>query len=100
MSAGQVTDNGAWTVPLNLHAAEWAQLSLPVTLTVEVPSGKVLPLGGLAVAEAPLQPPLVPTEKVTAAPPGPVASAFLLTGQVAARGALTVCVTGLEVLRS
>ena len=61
---------------------ELPHVSLAVASTVVVPTGKVLPLGGLAVTNGGgLQPPLALTLKNTVAPLGPVATVVMLVGQ-------------------
>jgi hypothetical protein len=50
-----------YTVTVKLHVALLPQVSLAVTITIVVPIGKVLPLGGLAMALGGVQPPLAVT---------------------------------------
>lgn len=60
---------GLTTVTWNEQLVLLPQLSLAVTRTVVVPTGKVLPLGGLAVTNGGgLQPPVADTVKNTTAP--------------------------------
>ena len=60
---------GGFTVTVKLQLVEWPQVSLADTNTVVRPSGKVLPLGGLALTNGGgLQPPLAVTLKKTVAP--------------------------------
>ena len=49
---------GGSTVTVKLQVAVWPQASLAVQVTVVVPTGKVLPLGGLQVTVTGGQPPL------------------------------------------
>ena len=63
------------------------QLSLAVLITVVVPIGKVLPLGGTAVTKGGgLQPPLAMTLKYTMAPPELVALTVRFEEQVSSSG--------------
>ena len=50
---------GGFTVMLNTHVAVCPQASLAVQVTVVVPTGKVLPEGGLQTTVTGGQPPLV-----------------------------------------
>jgi hypothetical protein len=61
-------------------------VSLAVAVTVVVPIGNVLPLGGAAVTEGWPQPPLAVTEKNTVAPLELVATATILLGQSTVSG--------------
>ena len=45
------------TVTVKEQVAPWPQLSLAVQVTVDVPTGKVLPEGGLQTTESALHPP-------------------------------------------
>jgi hypothetical protein len=56
------------TVTVKLQLVDVPQLSLAVTITVVVPTGNVLPLGGVAVTFGVEQPPLAETLKNTFAP--------------------------------
>ena len=69
------------TVTVKLHVAVLPQVSLAVTVTVVVPTGNVLPLGGLATTVGGVHPPLALTVKNTVAPPGPVAATVIFDGQ-------------------
>ena len=65
----QMSVIGVWTtVTWNEQLAELPQVSLAVQVTVLVPIGKVLPLGGLAVMVRLVQPPLAVLLKKTVAP--------------------------------
>jgi hypothetical protein len=61
MLLGQLIINCGYTVTVKLHVSLLPQLSLAVAVTVVVPTGKVLPLGGLATTLGELQPPLAVT---------------------------------------
>ena len=63
-----------------LHVALFPQVSLAVAVTVVVPTGNVLPLGGLATIIGGVHPPLAVTVKNTTAPAGPVAMVVMLLG--------------------
>jgi hypothetical protein len=52
---------GATTVTVNWQEALWPQLSVAITVTVVVPIGNVLPLGGFATIFTGGHPPLVVT---------------------------------------
>ena len=65
---------------VKLQLVELPQVSLAVEITVVVPTGKLLPLGGLATMVAGLQPPLAVTVKNTTAPLGPVATVVMFDG--------------------
>ena len=43
---------------VKLQLVEWPQVSLAVQVTVDDPTGKVLPLGGLQTVDGGLHPPL------------------------------------------
>ncbi len=62
------------------------QVSEAVTITVVVPTGKVLPLGGLAITFGVLQPPLAETLKKTVAPAALVAATVMLEEQLSVMG--------------
>jgi hypothetical protein len=83
MFVEQVRLIGVWvTVTVKLQLVELPQVSLAVASTVVVPTGKVLPLGGLAVTNGGgLQPPLAFTVKNTLAPLGLVATVVMFDGQ-------------------
>src|ERR1051325_6379120 len=71
------------TVTVNVQVALWPQLSLAVHVTVVVPMGKVLPLGGLHTTVTGAQPPpVVGAGYVTLAPAALDAAAFWFGGQV------------------
>ena len=61
MFDGQEIINCGYTVTVKLHVALLPQVSLAVAVTVVVPTGKVLPLGGLATTLGGLHPPLAVT---------------------------------------
>jgi galactitol-specific phosphotransferase system IIC component len=65
-------------VTVKLQLVELPHVSLAVAFTVVVPTGKVLPLGGLATMVGGVQPPLAVTVKNTTAPAGPVATVVML----------------------
>jgi hypothetical protein len=67
-------------VTVKLQLVELPQVSLAVEITVVVPTGKLLPLGGLATMVGGLQPPLAVTVKNTTAPLGPVATVVMFDG--------------------
>ena len=69
---------------LNTQVAVCPQASLAVQVTVVVPTGKVLPEGGLQTTVTGGQPPLVVGAKFTIAPAGPLAVMTLFDGQVIA----------------
>jgi hypothetical protein len=74
---------GGLTVMVKLQLVLPPQLSLAVQVTVVVPTGKVLPLGGLQVTVGGgLHPPLAELVKNTVAPPGPVALTVRLDEQL------------------
>jgi hypothetical protein len=59
MLDGQVIANGGYTVTVKLQLVESPHVSLALQVTVVVPIGKVLPLGGLQTSVGGgLQPPL------------------------------------------
>src|ERR1019366_3342065 len=62
------------TATVKLHVAVLPQASLAVTVPVVVPTGNVLPRGGLATMVGGVQPPLAVMLKNTTAPAGPVAA--------------------------
>jgi hypothetical protein len=73
---------GLTTVTVKLQLVLLPQVSLAVVNTVVVPTGKVLPLGGLAVTNGGgLQPPLAVTLKKTVAPLPLFALTVMLDGQ-------------------
>jgi hypothetical protein len=74
------------TVTVKLQELVWSQASVAVTVTVVVPMGNVLPLGGVAVTDGWPQPPLAVTVKDTAAPFALVATATRLLEQLSVRG--------------
>jgi len=89
MFDGQKMDN--WqleltTVTVKLQTLVWSQASVAVTFTVVVPTGNVLPLGGLAEMDSLPQPPLALTEKNSGAPLELVATAKRLLEQLRMRG--------------
>ena len=90
MFVGQAMLNGGYTVTVKLQVALLPQVSLAVAKTVVVPTGKVLPLAGLATMFGGVQPPLAVTVKKTVAPAGPVAAVTMLDGQVMLTVALVV----------
>ena len=49
---------GGSTVTVKLQFTDWPQVSLAVQVTVVVPSGNVLPLGGLQLTVGAVQPPV------------------------------------------
>ena len=61
MFDGQEMINCGSTVTVKLHVALLPQVSLAVAVTVVVPTGNVLPLGGLAMTVGGVQPPLAVT---------------------------------------
>src|ERR1043166_6154880 len=76
------SSTGGRTVTVNEHCAFWPQLSDAEALTVVVPIGNVLPLGGVAPTPTGGQPPVVLTVENTTAPPGEVAVTVMFDGQV------------------
>ena len=58
---GRQWQSCGYTVTVKLHVALLPQVSLAVAVTVVVPIGKVLPLGGLATMLGGEQPPLAVT---------------------------------------
>ena len=89
---GQAMDSGGYTVTVKLHICVLPQVSLAVAVTVVVPIGNVLPLGGLATRFGGVQPPLAVTVKNTVAPAGPVATVVMLLGQLMVSCRYTVTV--------
>ena len=77
---------GGLTVTVKLQVLVWPHKSLAVTLMVFVPTGKLLPLGGLAVTVAWLQPPLALRLNETTAPVGLEAVRVILLEQVTPSG--------------
>ena len=77
---------------MKLQVALLPQLSLAVQVTVVVPTGKVLPLGGLHTICGVEQPPVTLGAKVTTAPAGLVACRTMLDGQVIVNCGYTVTV--------
>src|SRR5215471_17552424 len=59
---------GGSTVTVKLHCALWPQASLATQVTVVIPTGKVLPLGGLQLTDGMLHPPPAELVYVTVAP--------------------------------
>jgi len=57
------------TFTLKLQLVNWLQVSLATQLTVVMPAGNVLPLGGMQLTTGVLQPPVAVVEKNTTAPP-------------------------------
>ena len=81
---------GGLTCTVKLQLVEVPQLSLAVTKTVVVPTGNVLPLGGLATtAGGGLQPPVADTLKNTAMPFELAAVTVMLDEQLRLIGGLT-----------
>jgi hypothetical protein len=81
------------TVILKEHVAELPQPSEPVQVTTVVPTGKVLPLGGLQTTPMGGQPPLADGSQVTTAPAALVAKTVMLAGQVTTIGGHGLTVT-------
>ena len=72
-----------YTVTVNEQLVELPQVSLAEQVTVVVPTGKVLPLGGLQLTNGGgLQPPVAELVKNTVAPFGPVATVARFDEQV------------------
>lgn len=78
------------TITWNEQLVLLLQVSLAVTITVLVPIGKMLPLGGVAITLGVLQPPVAETLKNTVAPFEQVATVVILVEQVRLIGAF-VC---------
>ena len=88
---------GLTTVTVKLQLVLLPQVSLAVVSTVVVPTGNVLPLGGLAVTKGGgLQPPLAVTVKNTVAPLELVAVTVMFDAQFSTIGGL-VFVTELTI---
>src|ERR1035441_2944302 len=81
MFDGQAMLSCGYTVTVKLHVALLPQVSLAVAVTVVVPIGKVLPLGGLATTVGGVQPPEAVTVKTPPAPLGRVAETVIFDGQ-------------------
>jgi len=77
---------GRTTVTLKEQLVKCPQVSLAVAVTMVVPTGKALPLGGLAITLGVLQPPEAVTVKNTTAPLVPVAVTVMLVEQSIERG--------------
>jgi hypothetical protein len=81
---------GLTTVTWNEQFVVVPQVSLAATNTVVVPTGKVLPLGGLARIFGGEQPPLAVTVKKTVAPPELVAATVMFEEQFSTIGGLVL----------
>ena len=98
---GQDTVTGKFiTVTSKKRLLEAPQVSEAVTVTVVVPMGKVLPLGGLAVRKGGgLQPPLAVQVKKTVAPFELVAVTVRLLGQVTRNGGVVTVTSKLQLVK-
>ena len=90
---------GGLTVTTNEQLVDCPQVSLPVHVTVVVPIGKVLPLGGLQDTNGGgLHPPVAELVKNTTAPLGPVAVTAMLDEQVRLIGGSTTVTVKLQLV--
>ena len=55
---GQTSVKGEFTITVKEQFTDWPQVSLAIHVTRLVPTGKVLPLGGLQANNGVVQPPL------------------------------------------
>ena len=93
------TMGGLQTFTVKLQLVLLPQASLAVVVTVVVPIGKVLPLGGLAETYGGgLQPPLAVTLKYTVAPLEPVAVTVRFEEQFSTIGGLTTVTLKLQLV--
>src|SRR5882724_6171579 len=86
--AGLVNINcgSRFTMIEKLAVFVWPQVSNAVTLTTLVPTGKVLPLGGVEMTVGELQPPVAVAEKETVMPLETGAEVVMLEGQLSTNG--------------
>ena len=94
-----IDDTGGFTCTVKLQLVNVPQPSLAVVSTVVVPTGNVLPLGGLALTNGGgLQPPVADTVKNTAMPLELVAVTVMLDEQVRLMGGRTTVTVKLQLV--
>jgi hypothetical protein len=97
---------GAATVTVKLQVAVWPHRSVAVLVTVVVPIGNTLPLGGVDTTEgtpgpsAVSQPPVAELLKNTVAPLGLVAGVVMLDGHVSTIGGATTVMVKVQLFEA